>query len=385
MYEIKNISFKNCGTGRRIFIEANSEMGFNNPYLLFIPDELAINTLLVSPINTGSAPLKLAEAKEKAKVEAEAEKGLSKTIAFNMKMPIIVPLFSRVRGYYTHSLNSFVFNNDISNLRSMNSRLDEKDQLSEEEILEIREVNLDIPKQLLNMIVDAKKVLEQLGIIVNKKVIIEGYSATGKFSNLFTALYPEIILACISGGNCGLGIIPADKLSNTVLNFPLGVADIPNFNLETFSNVPQLYYIGDNDYNDPAMVRCNLKKDDNGELVKDEDGYFIPITDKDGKIIPVLDENGKLQPHYSDCYTAQEIELINTLLGANPQERFDNQKRLYEELGINAIFRKLPGTHKTIFQDWKKNQTYSPEKIIEDFIYSSLEKEYQQDKKSANL
>lgn len=372
MIEIKSIIFNNGQKGKVFFIDSNPNLGFNNPYTIFLPEQLKSMNLLVNSINTGKYVKKLEDAKEQNLIKASS-KCFSKAIACDLGMPLLTPLFPRISGYYSHMLTSSVFHNNVDILRYMNSRRKIEEQLSEEEILEIQSICLNIPEQLVHIIDDAKKVLKEWGINVSEKVIMEGYSAAGKFVTSFTALYPERVKACVSGGDCGLGILPTKVLNGTSLNYPLGIADIPNFNLAEFLKIPQLVYIGDQDYNDPAEVKCNYLTDEDGNYIKDSDGYHIPITDEYGKIVPILNSNGEIQAQYIDCYTDDEVQLIHSLLGSDPQERFDNQEKLYQKYGVNATFKKLPGTHKTIFRNCNESYNLNPKYIVEDFITSILE------------
>ena len=42
------------------------------------------------------------------------------------------------------------------------------------------------------------------------------------------------------------------------------------------------------------------------------------------------------------------MTFINTKLGMNVQNRFDNLSWIYSNLGINATFQKFDGNHKTV-------------------------------------
>ena len=193
---------------------------------------------------------------------------------------------------------------------------DEKDKLTDEEIVQIREQCRDLPNQVACMIMDANKILLRMGISVGEKVIIEGYSAGSKFASGFTALHPELVKACICGGNSGIGILPVAEFNNQPLNYPLGVADIKDFNYGLYSSIPKYYYIGSSDNNDPAKA--------SGEVV-----------------------DGMMKPLYESCYTKEEVTFINTKLGIDVQNRFDNLNMIYSNLGINATFQKFDGNHIT--------------------------------------
>ena len=351
--------------GKIHIIPPNIEKGFLFGYSIFIPEEYESDTtLLVHCINTGGAgitdgkldrtkpAITLSEGEAAAKLESLRGNELV-WCSNDLKMPILTPLFPRIRGFYTHNLGSKIYNNDISYLRKLNREPSIYEKLTEEEINIIKEKCKDLPGQLVGMIEDAKNYLQTLGITVDSKVIIEGYSAGAKFANLFTALHPKIVKACIGGGTGGLGILPISEISNQKLKFPLGVADVPDFDLEAFKEVFHYYYIGEQDENDPAAIKS-------------------------------VEESGELIPLYPDCYTPHETTQIHTLLGKNIQERFNYNRKVYEQLGINAIFQKLYGNHITInqLQDINTGKYIVHENIIS-FIkkVSKVERKIEEPKK----
>lgn len=376
MIEKKEIRFEMNGLlieGITYLISANPEMGYKCGYSLFIPKDCEQNTtILMHSCNTGSnVPKHLDEANEIVRKSTYERPNPGMWIGYDLKMPVMIPLIPRVRGYYTQALGSKVFHNDISTLMEYQNRRKGEDRLPEEEIYQIQEQCKNIPEQVVNMIKSSKIFLSNMGINVDDKVIVEGYSAGSKFANCFTALHPEMVKACIGGGNSGLGIIPLSDYQCQELKFPLGVADIPDFDYDAFCSIPQLYYIGTEDYNDPAMPMCEFKKDDNGKIMLDNKGNAIPNTDENGNIIPIPDNNGKLMPRYRENYTQEEFEQIHSLLGINPQVRFNNNEKIYSSLGVNAVFRRFPGNHSSVTQKHDGNYFYTNE-CVKDFIKNVL-------------
>lgn len=383
MIEEKKVRFEDKGIlieGTTYLIPPNPEMEYNCGYSIFVPKNCEVNTtLIMHSCNTGNnVPIHLDEANEIAKRSTYERVNPGMWFGNDLKMPVMIPLIPRVQGYYTQALGSKVLHNDVSTLIEDQNRREEEDKLSDLEIHRIQEQCRDLPTQVANMIKSAQLFLASIGITVDDKVIAEGYSAGSKFANCFTAYHPELVKACICGGNSGLGIIPLSEYKGQELLFPLGVADIPNFDYEAFSKIPQLYYIGTEDYNDPAMPKTKFKKDENGKYVLDKYGYRIPITDEKGDIIPILDSNGRIQPRYEENYTQHEIEQIHELLGKNPQVRFDNNEAIYKSLGINAIFKRFPGNHNSVTQRHDGNYFYTNE-CVKDFIRSVLNSEKQLD------
>lgn len=256
----KNIKFERgdfITEGTTYIISPNHEKGFLCGYAVFVPkDGETDTTLILHSCNTGNnVPVHLDEANIIARESTYRHVDYGFWLRVDLRMPILVPLIPRVQCYYTQALGSRVLHNDVSFLIEDQERRDEKDKLSEEEIIQIQEQCRDLPNQVANMIKSAKIFLVSKGITVDDKVIAEGYSAGAKFANGFTILHPELVKACVCGGNTGLGILPLSEYKGQELKYPLGVSDLPNFDKDAFCNVPQLYYMGTEDYNDPAVLK----------------------------------------------------------------------------------------------------------------------------------
>lgn len=380
MIESKEIKFVSNGfaiEGTTYIIPGNIENGYTCGFAIFIPKDCEKDTtMIMHSCNTGNnVPIHLNEAIDIAKRSTYEKPNPGIWFGNDLKMPVMIPLIPRVQGYYTQALGSNIVHNDISTLIEDQNRREESEKLTESEMEEIKEYCRDIPVQVVNMIESAKEFLKMLGINVEGKIIVEGYSAGSRFANCFTALYPSLIKACISGGNGGLGILPITKYKGQEIKYPIGVADIPNFDFETFRQIPQLFYIGSNDYNDPVMPESKeYLTDENGKYTRDENGNKIPKTDSHGKIIPKVDVSGKVMPRYKENYSKDEFEQIYYLLGEDPQVRFDNNEEMYQQLGINAIFKKFYGDHNSITQQANGNYIYTNE-CVKDFIRKVLESE----------
>lgn len=363
-------------TGTTYIIAAKKELGFLCDYALFIPDNCNTDTtLLVHAINTGwNVPWHLEEALDIAKRSTYEKYNDSFLFASSLNIPSLTPIFPRIRGYYTQALGSDVFKNNLTNLLNDNSRKINNESLTEEEINELKTICVNLPDQLANMIKHSKSILQRLGINIDDKVIIEGYSAGSKFANLFSAIHPELVKICIAGGHGGLAIIPLKELQGTTLNFPLGINDLPNFDLEAFKQIISYFYIGDIDENDPAAIEVlNYEKDEDGNyIIKNESR--APIKDNNGHIIAKLDDDELYLPYYKDCYTKEEVNIIHNLFGKTIRERNKLKELLYQELGCNATFREYPGDHQTILKYNDDGKCIVKENIIE-FIKETLEKE----------
>ena len=341
--------------GKVYILPPNAQNGYKCGYSLFIPNGCQVDTtLIVHCCNTGGAGVtdgKLDNTKPAIHLSEGNKAALLSTLKINpgmwlgsdLKMPVLIPLIPRVRGYYTQALGSKVFENDVSTLIEDNMNRSIENKLSNQEILEIQEQCRDLPSQLSNIIFSAKKTLNDFGINVDDKVIMEGYSAGSKFANCFTALHPELVKACISGGTSGLGILPITQLKGQTLNFPLGVANIPNFNAQAFKSIPQYFYIGNDDKNDPAMINNDS-----------------PI---------------KFQPKFKENYTSHEIMQIHTLLGTDLQTRFKNSQQIYSQLRVNARFEIFAGDHNSVTNQRDSTRNYIVNESVKNFIKEVISKE----------
>jgi len=125
--------------------------------------------------------------------------------------------------------------------------------------------------QVIQMIEDLKELCKTIGIDVETKVLIEGFSAGGHFGNRFTALHPEIVQAVASGG-ISQAILPIDIMDREKLIYPVGIQDIEkitgtSFNLQQYINVPQFIYVGSADTNDPALYSQHMFGDEERRII----------------------------------------------------------------------------------------------------------------------
>jgi len=116
------------------------------------------------------------------------------------------------------------------------------------------------PNLKINKIIDKLLyTLGQDGWNIHSKVLIEGFSTGGSFAYNYCLLHPERIQA-ISAGGCGFLGIPSSSYEEMVLDWPLGVNDLPtligiDFDFDAFMQVPKYIYVGENDtnfFNDPS-------------------------------------------------------------------------------------------------------------------------------------
>ncbi len=276
------------------YIEPNPSKGFNFGYFLLIPGKCyeTNQTTLIAEMNNPGRPV--TEAQELiANVVEYLTKSKTARMISDLGLPYLIPLFPRCEGIYTHALSREAILSDDINLKR-------------------------IDQQFINMINDAKERLKTLGINIEEKFILNGFSASGAFSNRFAIMYPQLLKGVISGGQT-YAMLPLKEYEGIKLTYPIGIADLEDvagikFNSEEYFNLPQFIYEGDqNDHNDTTK--------------------------------------------FSECMTKEQAEMIYSLFGNLPKsKRLDNQIKLFEVLNFSNIdIRLYEGQgHKPQVEDIKK-------------------------------
>lgn len=225
-------------------IPSNPSRGFHWDYILYIPGTLKNDILLVVPNNTGKESDYIEIHKEKAKELIIYKSELAEELG----VPLLVPVFPRPVSHgeiYTHALDRGTILTNISKL----NRLD---------------------LQLIAMIDDSKRILSEKGIILDKKILMSGFSASGDFVDRFTFLHPEIVKAAVIGGSDN--IIPCETLNGENLPYPLGIYDYEKitgrkFDANLIADVYRYIYKG--------------SEDEGGWYTSEEDGKITVHTVKE--------------------------------------------------------------------------------------------------------
>lgn len=279
--------------GVLIHVPANEQFHFG--YILYLPENTKKQTtLIVEGSNAGSSTDNIEEANANI-----LKTGLYPTlpiydIANELGLPILYPLFPRVYNGKETIYNHMLATNCLVN--------------STPKLKELRLERVDL--QLLSMFEDVKKRLKSLGFYIDKKFIIDGFSASAKFTNRFTILHPEYIKMCIAGAVSGILTLPTKQFNNQKLLWPVGLGNIEEltgveFNddkIEQFKDIPQIYYMGEQDNNNPFIFNENY------------------------------------EPYYSGMINQQELKQIYQIFGDSMIERWKTSQGLYKELGVNSSF-----------------------------------------------
>lgn len=304
-----------------MLVEANTDSGFNYPYYLVVPengcDEFTREgpnsdgsewttrsmPVLVEPHNVGERIEDFEQHLELAKKRIDG--GTGRQIAEELGSPFLIPVFPRPFEEpvdWTHMIHM----------------LDAETMAIEDGPL----ARVDL--QLLRMVEDARERLASAGYDVPEQIMLNGFSSQAAFVNRFAALHPERVCSVSAGGINGLVILPKERtdvrgFGERDLNYPVGIANVADFtgkpfDVETFRDVYQFLYIGEDD-------------------------------DKDALLFP-------------DAWTEPELRGIAVLTYGEDihEERFPYCREVYEEFDVNAVFRMYEGAGHT------------PEPAIEDIV-----------------
>lgn len=113
----------------------------------------------------------------------------------------------------------------------------------------------NIDEQLVQMIAFANEYLEDHGYVLEDKVFMTGFSASGQFVDRFATLHPEHVRAYVGGAAADDFVLPTDHLRGQDMILPLGISDYEDaagraFNLDNYNSVARIIHMGDEDDND---------------------------------------------------------------------------------------------------------------------------------------
>lgn len=258
-----------------------------------------------------------------------------KKLAINYNNPMLIPIIPRCGGLNTGFLGYDVYHENYE--RAINAYNAGNSNFTVEDLNKFKSLDVQIAK-MIYFAVDF--INNKYGLELDYKVIATGYSASSKMVNFFTALHPDLVKMVIAGGTGGLTIIPTKDY-----DYPLGFRDLPEKNLELYKQIPQFYYIGETDQNDPSRPQSEIKRDKDGNILFDESGNVLPEIEN-GKIKFIKDENGNYVLKDGGYYSLEQTHIIHDELSSDVQERFIINKQMNEKQGIDTIiFKQYNGNH----------------------------------------
>lgn len=263
-------------------IPANPEKGFEWPYLLYIPSKVSGSHILVIPNNTGSRDNNLDVHRESALNTMESRVSWARTL----EVPLLVPIFPR----FDDESDGTIASQYLGRGTMEESWMAKYPLVAREDL------------QMVAMIDDAIQNLTNLGFDIDKKVLIEGYSASAMFTSRFTVLHPDRVQASVFGGH-GWAIVPTDRWNQFRLPYPYGTGDIETltgtpFNIDEFRKIAFFIYMGE----------------------KDDNGWALPW-------------------YVGEYYDRSEYYAgFKDFFGTSAQEMSDSAKEIYDSLGCSATF-----------------------------------------------
>lgn len=266
-------------------VPANPEAGFHADYFFYVSPKAARSaaegktvTILVQPNNSGT------NSDDPSVHRKDAWwTGLGrKPIADELGVVLLVPAFVRP-GQDWHIYSHAIDRDTLTTERPDLARLD---------------------LQLIAMIDHLRQTLARESVNASPKILIQGFSASGMFSNRFTALHPDRVLASASGSPGGWPIAPLSQIGGEPLPYPAGVADVESltgnpFDTAAFNSVPQLFVLGS------------------------------------------LDDNDSLD--FRDGWDEAPAAQVDRLFGSDPQSRWKPAEEVYRTAGANAQFLLIEG------------------------------------------
>lgn len=250
-----------------IFVPADPSKGFNFPYMIRIPSENMVkyrtekDYLMVDMLNNGNGH-SLAQCIEDAKEQLSEMWYLSMQRSQEFGFPIMMPIVPRTgvpvdetdfgqSRLYEHALDrASVYVRELTQSGKFASR-----NMANYDYYEVDPtLYYDFDDQIKAMITHALDYLNTNNFGLEDKVIMDGYSASGTFTDRFTNLHPEIVKMVISGATLDDMMLPTDTYKGETLNFPVGTADFKAitgkaFDMEAHNKVARLIYMGKNDTN----------------------------------------------------------------------------------------------------------------------------------------
>lgn len=312
---------------RYTYVQRNPEKGFYWDYILYIPQHIKHNRILVVPNNTGKVTDNYTIHREKAKslIQSKSE------LADSLNVPLLVPVFPRPlqeQALYTHALNR----NSI---------------LTEIEVLQ----RLD--NQLISMLDDARALLGRRGIDLESKILMSGFSASGDFVDRFIFLHPSLVEAAIIGGSDAM--LPLTNLRGANLFYPIGIYDYEKiagkaFDAESFADVHKLIYKGSDD--------CG------GWQIVQQEGVTVKYTWQEyykQYLLPQVLAHSEKDIDYATKPLLSEEDLdsieFKAFEGKILIDRFQEIANIYEELNIhNTTFKLYEGIGHTITDEIKQDE-----------------------------
>jgi hypothetical protein len=248
-------------------------------------------------------------------------------LADDLGSPLLVPVFPRPAGdlteYYTHNLDR----NVLFMTQNGYQRLD---------------------LQLLAMVDDARLKLAEQQIPIDQRFLLWGFSASGTFSDRFSLLHPNRLVAVASAGSHSL---PFASYTGENLPYPIGTYDYETitgapFDLDAFAALPRFLYQGDQDHGGYITE---------GEDVYLADDYFNQFIRPD---LEVRLTSAPTPLIASFQMSSEEETLLKYRIyhGATFVDEFITIRQIYAEAGLDQTqFKLYPGVGHEIIEEMEND------------------------------
>ena len=273
-------------TNGKFYIIYPKENKFSFPYLLYIPNKLESNTLILHGNNLAQEEGNIMNIYS-AVFETTASAGYD---LLNLNQPIIVPVTSNYIHPANNNMHEFFPMQASRNVLFCSNPNNTYYKLFE---------------QINNMIDDCRNfIFEKINTTIAQKIICHGFSSSAKFVLRYATCYPERVSLLIAGGFGNQAFVPLEKIAienkKIELIYPIGIKDINHitgkpFDCDNFKEMKQFYFIGaeENEDNDTA--------------------FNFRHTDEDIK------------------------NIYEKVFGNIYQSRFDKLVKIYKDLGYNNV------------------------------------------------
>ena len=331
--------------GKLVKINANVEYGFNYPFILYIPNEIdkdQINNLLLHSCNT---PYGMIDYKsvEEFTISCQLDpSSLQFTMANNGKIPLIMPIIPRFIGYNPEYIEDGVQKSNIETFIKMQSKLEPKYQMTNEQIVSEFNRSQDILLQQMNMCDYAISYLRKQGIKMSDNIKVEGHSAGSKNAASLGNAFPERIVknnGFFLGATTGRATINDNMVTGVIYNGTLDNNNPAEFYVDE-KGLPHAKY--EEEYSDKYMLDEQRKYNESLEEWKKEN------PNKDLKEFDIVkynirkqQEREKIQiPDISQSTNIKEIANVMQLLNPTVDIRLGNPEVL--SYADNTIFSSVP-------------------------------------------
>ena len=242
------------------------------PYMLYVPEKVESTERLVIEANN-------CEKEDREAFILQAVDTIKRTNdQMPYPVPVVVPLIPSIHGKsYYQQLSS--------------------DSMYEKDKMNVADLVCDVIDDALD------KVEEVSGTRLTNKVFMKGYSSSGVFAQRFCLLHPERVDSAVIGG--ASGSIPA---LDAEVPYPLGLGNIPDFNVREYKNIKFRYYCGEYELVNMAHNRVDIIDG----TPKRVDRPMHDMTYFPRSVSPIV---GKLyRDKYGENYFERTINIVNSYI-----------------------------------------------------------------------